>query len=468
VYVGPRPLELAQPVTGDPPANVLSAALAAVCGGLLAQAALGQLGAIITGPSVLTSWIEEHLWVAWPGIGAHARSVISEGVPWPALGGILERMSPGVAQRFGVLVAGQPAEPLVTTVVDDDAVVVMVRRDAACAERAAVRPVRADPPAVEPLLWSPLDGPSLEGARVTGDGIEVPDGLPPSAVVVCGAGALGSWASAVLAASRIADLGLCVVDMDNTIETHNLNRQVLFSEADVGLPKAARAAQRLAAIDPGLSVHALQVMIAPGSIDELTADDPAGLDGYEIVDLALKRERSGYQASLEALAGALREADAILSCPDNHQTRWTLNVISERLGIALVNGAVEGFTGRVHVCDPADHAQCLVCWLGWSIADDPRRLSCTDRVGTAPVAAVVTSAAVVGAAQAAALIADLAGLGQKVRRYHVFEGGAGTLAGYRGADRDPAECPAHLVPFAAVPEDVGGGSLWPLALLIFG
>ena len=35
------------------------------------------------------------------------------------------------------------------------------------------------------------------------------------------------------------------MDMDDAIETHNLNRQVLFGGADVGLPKARRAVERL-------------------------------------------------------------------------------------------------------------------------------------------------------------------------------------------------------------------------------
>src|SRR5208283_3802711 len=74
VYIGPRPL-LTAPAERP---NVLTAALAAVCGGLLAQTALSQLGALIDGPAVLSSWLEERLWISYPRIGALAREAEAE------------------------------------------------------------------------------------------------------------------------------------------------------------------------------------------------------------------------------------------------------------------------------------------------------------------------------------------------------------------------------------------------------
>jgi molybdopterin/thiamine biosynthesis adenylyltransferase len=436
VYVGPGPLR-AQP---PPDRNVLTAALAAVCGGLVVQAALAQLGAIIDGPTVLASWFEEHFWITYPRIGKHARSAIEGGTPWPTLYGVLERASGEADARLEFFADGEQADPRVVTVVDDDAVVVAARRHLGSVPQAAARSRRQAPRPVAAVLWSPIEGPVLDGDRVIDETPPLPAGLPPSGIVMCGAGALGSWASAVLAASRLPGLGLCVVDMDDAVETHNLSRQVLFGEGDVGLPKAQRAAERLRMIDPELRVSALHLQIEKDSIDELTGTNTQSL----IVDEEIARAREAHQASLDALADALRQCAAILSCPDNHQTRWTLNVIAERLGVPLINGAVEGFTGRVHVCDPADNGMCLVCWLGQYIAHDPKRRSCTDLVGAEPVPAIVTSAAIVGAAQAAALIADLAGVQATIRRYHVLDGKAGTLEGHRASDRDPLDCPAHL------------------------
>jgi molybdopterin/thiamine biosynthesis adenylyltransferase len=259
-------------------------------------------------------------------------------------------------------------------------------------------------------------------------------------IVVCGAGALGSWASAVLAASRFPEVELCVVDMDETIEAHNLNRQVLFGETDIGKPKAQRAMERLGEIDDRMRLQALQVAIDPLLIDQLTG----GTVEYEVVDEAFQRDLDVHRGQVTALAGALREATAVLSCPDNHQTRWCLNVIAERLRIPLVNGAMEGFVGRVHVCDPNDCGRCLVCWLGTSIAEDIEREQCTGVWENAPVPSIATSAAIIGASQAAALIAVLACDGEPTLRFHVFDGMAGALVGYRAPNRDPAECPDHL------------------------
>jgi molybdopterin/thiamine biosynthesis adenylyltransferase len=442
VYVGPSPL----PLSADPARTTLAASLAAVCGGLLAQVVLGQLGSVVTGPTVLTSWFEEHLWLTYPGIGIAARSAIDGGVPWPALIGVLERVSAAAAPRFRVLVDGLPAtpEPRVTTVLNDDAVVVAVQRARLAASAAVIRPDRAPVPPVEPLLWSPVAGPVLAGGAVAGDGDWPAQAPPPAAVVVCGAGALGSWATAVLAASRIPGLELCVVDMDDEVEAHNLNRQVLFGDADVGAPKAELAVRRLTEIDPGLQARALAVQVTPGLARELVRDE------QPVMVVGLTREVDRYRAAIATLRQQLDTATAVLSCPDNHQTRWSLNLLTESLGIPLIDGAIDGFVGRLHVCDSADDGQCLVCWLGTSIANDAKRHSCTDLVGDEPVAAIVTAAAVIGAAQAAALIACLSVPGNRMMRYHAFEGtDTPLLAGHRGGDRDPAECPEHLLGQAA-------------------
>jgi molybdopterin/thiamine biosynthesis adenylyltransferase len=445
VYVGPEPLH----ASGGTGRTILSTALAAICGGLLAQAALRQLGALISGPAVLSSWLEERLWLCYPGLGSHAKAAMADmaamtdGPIWPALDGVIERACPAeIADHFRVLRDGNSAAPRVTSVIDDDAVLVSVqiKEASAVASMVTVHPNLAAPGEVVPLLWSPFEGVSLESGLVKGDDITLPELMPPLHLVVCGAGALGSWATAIIAASHFPEVAMCLVDMDDTIEAHNLNRQVLFGETDIGQPKVRQARRRLSEIDPAMRLQALQVKIDPILIGELTG----GQVGYEIIDETLLEERSAYLAQINALTIAFSDASAVLSCPDNHQTRWSLNVIAEKLGIPLVNGAMEGFTGRVHVCDPRDSGGCLVCWLGTSIARDVERNQCTGLWDDEPVPSIVTSAAVVGACQAATLIAALAGTDRQIQRFHVIDGRSETLAGYRGPDRDPGQCPAHL------------------------
>jgi len=66
--------------------------------------------------------------------------------------------------------------------------------------------------------------------------------LESARVLLVGAGGLGSPAGIVLARSGIGHI--TVID-DDTVDSSNLHRQILFSDADVGLSKAGLAADRL-------------------------------------------------------------------------------------------------------------------------------------------------------------------------------------------------------------------------------
>ena len=60
-----------------------------------------------------------------------------------------------------------------------------------------------------------------------------------------GAGGLGTWVlhSIVngLKNSEHSDLEILVFDKDMKVEKHNLNRQVIFSDSDIGRPKVEAA-----------------------------------------------------------------------------------------------------------------------------------------------------------------------------------------------------------------------------------
>jgi molybdopterin-synthase adenylyltransferase len=97
--------------------------------------------------------------------------------------------------------------------------------------------------------------------------------LKSARVLVVGAGGLGAPVLLYLAAAGVGTLG--VVD-DDTVSLSNLQRQVIFSTADIGKGKAARACARIAGLNPHVKaeIHALR----------LTAADALGLIGqYDIV-----------------------------------------------------------------------------------------------------------------------------------------------------------------------------------------
>jgi bacteriocin biosynthesis cyclodehydratase domain-containing protein len=87
-----------------------------------------------------------------------------------------------------------------------------------------------------------------------------PGRLPPSEcqrrlreakVAVLGVGGLGGWAAWALACCGVGEMWL--IDGDR-VEISNLNRQILYTEADLGLLKVECAAARLRAFNPAMRV----------------------------------------------------------------------------------------------------------------------------------------------------------------------------------------------------------------------
>jgi bacteriocin biosynthesis cyclodehydratase domain-containing protein len=73
--------------------------------------------------------------------------------------------------------------------------------------------------------------------------------LADSRVTIVGVGGLGSWAALALACTGVGRIDL--VDGD-VVDLSNLNRQVLYGEADLGQPKAHAAAAALRRFNPGI------------------------------------------------------------------------------------------------------------------------------------------------------------------------------------------------------------------------
>lgn len=71
--------------------------------------------------------------------------------------------------------------------------------------------------------------------------------LSEASVLIVGIGGLGSAAALYLTGAGVGRIGLADAD---TVSKSNLQRQVLYTEGQVGMPKSAAARERLAALRP--------------------------------------------------------------------------------------------------------------------------------------------------------------------------------------------------------------------------
>ena len=111
--------------------------------------------------------------------------------------------------------------------------------------------------------------------------------LADARVLIAGCGGLGTLAAAYLAG---AGVGRLLLADDDRVELSNLHRQLLYTEADLGQPKAVALAAALHARNAEVDVAA----------------HAARLDS----------------AALPAL---LADCDLVLDCCDNFPTRYALN-----------------------------------------------------------------------------------------------------------------------------------------------
>lgn len=148
--------------------------------------------------------------------------------------------------------------------------------------------------------------------------------LASARVALVGAGGLGSPAALYLAAAGVGNLTL--ID-DDRVERSNLQRQVIHTDARVGMPKTTSACLTLAALNPSIHLEPRELRLAADNVETL-------LSGH----------------------------DLIIDGADNFPTRYLLDAASRNLGIPLIYGAVHRFTGQVSVFDPRNNdSPCYRC-----------------------------------------------------------------------------------------------------------
>ncbi len=147
--------------------------------------------------------------------------------------------------------------------------------------------------------------------------------LKNARVLVIGAGGLGAPALQYLAAAGVGTIG--VID-DDVVENSNLQRQVIHTDARIGMPKVFSAEQAMKAQNPFVTVRPYH--------RRLTADIAAEL---------------------------FADYDLILDGTDDVATRYLVNETAVAAKLPLISAAISQWEGQISLFDPSRGGPCYKC-----------------------------------------------------------------------------------------------------------
>lgn len=189
-------------------------------------------------------------------------------------------------------------------------------------------------------------------------------------VLVVGAGGLGSASILYLAAGGVGVIG--VIDGD-VVEASNLQRQIIHTEARLGLPKVFSAAEAVAALNPHVVFRPYHRRLDDTNAAQLIADYDLVLDGC-----------------------------------DNFDTRYLINRTCVALGKPLISAAMTPWEGQVSLYDPARGGPCYECVFPTRPAPGTVP-SCAEAGVVAPLPGII------GSMMALEAVKEITGAGQGLR-----------------------------------------------------
>jgi adenylyltransferase/sulfurtransferase len=148
--------------------------------------------------------------------------------------------------------------------------------------------------------------------------------LKAAKVVVAGVGGLGSPVSIYLAYAGVGHIKL--VDYD-TVSLSNLNRQILYTEDNIGQLKVLAAAEVIKHMNPYIEVSAIPDRITGTNVREI-----------------------------------IRGATVVVDAMDNFETRLVLNTACVADNIPFVHAGVYGLVGELMTILPGQ-TPCLACFF---------------------------------------------------------------------------------------------------------
>ncbi len=189
--------------------------------------------------------------------------------------------------------------------------------------------------------------------------------LASAQALIVGLGGLGSPVGLYLAAAGVGSLAL--VDHD-LVDLSNLQRQIIHSTPDIGRSKVASAADAINKINPLCKTRSVAKKLGESE-----------------------------------LATIVSEADVVLDCSDNFETRFAVNAACVATGTPLVSGAAIRWEGQVSVFTGSADEPCYRCLYAGTEATDE---TCSANGVIAPLVGII------GSVQATEAIKLLAGAGR--------------------------------------------------------
>ena len=200
-------------------------------------------------------------------------------------------------------------------------------------------------------------------------GIDGQENLLVSHALIIGAGGLGSPVSLYLGSAGVGHI--TVVDHD-LVDATNLQRQIAHTLGRVGQYKADSVRTAIAQINPDTQVSAITQRADAALLDKLVA-----------------------------------QADVVLDCCDNFETRQAVNLACVKHHKPLVSGAAIRMDGQVSVFDSTQHdAPCYACIFPPEQA--PEETRCATMGVFAPLVGII------GTVQAAEALKILSGMGSNM------------------------------------------------------
>ena len=196
-------------------------------------------------------------------------------------------------------------------------------------------------------------------------GVEGQQRLQDAHVVIIGIGGLGSPAAMYLAAAGIGTLTL--IDFD-TVESSNLQRQIIHNTSSIGSSKVDSAKKTLLKINPETSIHCIN--------RKLTQDE---------------------------LDAKIKDASCVIDATDNFVTRFLINRACVSQQVALISAAAIQYEGQISVFDLTQQdSACYACL--YTEEGGEENTNCSDNGILAPVVGVLGS---MQALEAIKLICDI-------------------------------------------------------------